>query len=51
MIITITIHLRTQHTEGNNLPIVDTPVDYDDKGVSDYPESRVTVMPTTQILT
>jgi len=30
------------------VPIVDTPVDYDDNGISDYPESRVTVMPTTQ---
>jgi len=38
----------TKHTDGPNPAIVDTPVDYDDKGVSDYPESRVTVMPTTQ---
>ena len=39
----------TKHTVFSNAPaIVDTPVDYDDKGVSDYPESRVTVMPTTQ---
>ena len=38
----------TKHTDGNNPAIVDTPVDYDDKGVSDYPESRVTVMATTQ---
>ena len=37
----------TKHTEPN-VPIVDTPVDYDDNGISDYPESRVTVMPTTQ---
>jgi len=38
----------TKHTDGPNPAIVDTPVDYDDKGVSDYPESRVTVMATTQ---
>jgi len=38
----------TKHTDGNNPAIVDTPVDYDNKGVSDYPESRVTVMATTQ---
>jgi hypothetical protein len=39
----------TKHIDVSNAPaIVDTPVDYDDKGVSDYPESRVTVMPTTQ---
>ena len=38
----------TKHTDGNNPAIVDTPVDYDDKGVSDYPESRVSVMATTQ---
>jgi len=38
----------TQHTDGNNPPIVKSPVDYDQKGVSDYPESRVTVMATTQ---
>ena len=37
----------TKHTEPH-VPIVDTPVDYDDNGISDYPESRVTVMPTTQ---
>ena len=48
------------HTDGQrnkiiNPPIVDTPVDHEktidgkrDRGVSDYPESRVTVMPTTQ---
>ena len=38
----------TKHTDGPNPAIVDTPVDFDDKGVSDYPESRVTVMATTQ---
>jgi hypothetical protein len=38
----------TKHTDGPNPAIVDTPVDFDDKGVSDYPESRVSVMPTTQ---
>ena len=38
----------TKHTDGPNPAVVDTPVDFDNKGVSDYPESRVTVMPTTQ---
>ena len=38
----------TKHTDGPNPAIVDTPVDFDDKNVSDYPESRVSVMPTTQ---
>ena len=48
----------TQHTDKryNNFAIVDSPVDWDttddspprNKGVSDYPESRVTVQPTTQ---
>ena len=38
----------TKHTDGPNPAIVDTPVDYDDKSVSDYPEARVSVMPTTQ---
>ena len=38
----------TLHTDGPNPAIVDTPVDFDDKGVSDYPESRVSVMATTQ---
>ena len=40
--------MTTKHTDGPNPAIVATPVDYDDKGVSDYPESRVTVMATTQ---
>ena len=38
----------TKHTDGPNPAIVDTPVDFDDKGVSDYPESRLSLMPTTQ---
>ena len=39
---------QTKHADGPNPAIVSTPVDFDNKGVSDYPESRVTVMPTTQ---
>jgi len=39
---------QIKHTDGPNPAIVDTPVDFDDKNVSDYPESRVTVMATTQ---
>jgi len=42
---------QTKHTDegrGFNTAIVDTPVDFDNKNVSEYPESRVTVMPTTQ---
>jgi len=39
---------QTKHTDGPNPAVVDTPVDFDNKGVSDYPESRLTVMPTTQ---
>tara|TARA_R110001606_G_C15271610_1_gene639545 strand:- start:13 stop:1086 length:1074 start_codon:yes stop_codon:yes gene_type:complete len=39
----------TLHVDTSNAPaIVETPVDYDNKSVSDYPESRVTVMSTTQ---
>ena len=38
---------KTGHTE-QNVPIVDTPVDYDNLGISDYEDSRVTVQPTTQ---
>ena len=39
----------TLHTDVSNAPaIVDTPVDFDNKGVSDYPESRISVMATTQ---
>ena len=49
---------ESQHLDGNNPAIVDTPVDWDTvddstgrhKNVSDYPESKVTVMPTTQYL-
>jgi hypothetical protein len=40
---------KTSHTE-QNVPIVDTPVDYDDNGISDYAESRVTVQPTSQFV-
>jgi hypothetical protein len=40
---------KTAHTE-QNVPIVDTPVDYDDNGISDYAESRVTVQPTSQFV-
>ena len=39
---------QTKHADGPNPAIVDTPVDFDNKSVSDYPESRVTVMATTQ---
>ena len=42
---------QTKHTDegrGFNASVVDTPVDFDDKNVSDYPEARVSVMPTTQ---
>ena len=39
---------QTKHTDGPNPAIVETPVDFDNKSVSDYPESRVTVMPTTR---
>lgn len=38
----------TKHTDGPNPAIVDTPVDYDNKSISDYPESRVTLSSTTQ---
>ena len=52
---------ESKHTDGNHPAIVDTPVDWDtvenaniggskQKGVSDYPESRVTLQPTTQFL-
>jgi len=46
---------QTKHTDGPNPAVVDTPVDFEttidgqrQRGVSDYPESRVTVMATTQ---
>ena len=38
----------TKHTDGPNPAIVDTPGDFDNKGISDYPESRITVRPTTR---
>ena len=38
----------TKHVDGNKVPIVNTPVDFDDKGISDYAESKVSVMPTTR---
>ena len=38
----------TNHTDGPNPAVVDTPVDFDDKTISDYPESRVSVVPTTR---
>tara|TARA_B110000902_G_C14224891_1_gene556628 strand:+ start:145 stop:1581 length:1437 start_codon:yes stop_codon:yes gene_type:complete len=38
---------KTEHTEPNTA-IVNTPVDFDDKSVSEYPESRITVQATTQ---
>jgi len=52
---------ESKHTDGNHPAIVDTPVDWDtvdnatsggtkQKGVSDFPESRVTIQPTTQFL-
>jgi hypothetical protein len=38
----------TKHVDGNKVPVVNTPIDYDDKSISDYPESRVSVVPTTR---
>jgi len=38
----------TKHIDGNKVPVVSTPVDFDDKGISDYSESRVSVVPTTR---
>jgi len=40
----------TKHVDGNKVPVVSTPVDFDDKGISDYAESRVSVMPTTRFI-
>ena len=40
----------TKHVDGNKVPVVSTPVDFDDKGVSDYAESRVSVMPTNRFV-
>ena len=39
----------THHTEPN-VPIVDSPVDYDDLSISDYAQSRVTVQATSQFI-
>jgi len=41
---------ETKHTDGPNPVVVDTPVDFDDKRISEYPESRVTVQPTSQFV-
>ena len=38
----------TKHTDGNKVPVVATPVDFDDKSISDYAESKVTLMPTNR---
>tara|TARA_B100001093_G_scaffold457609_1_gene469429 strand:- start:67 stop:1608 length:1542 start_codon:yes stop_codon:yes gene_type:complete len=35
-------------TSDNKQPVVSTPVDFDELGVSDYSESRVSLVPTTQ---
>ena len=50
-------YARTVHTDfhqnessDNKFVVVDTPVDFDQRGVSDYPESRVSLVPTTQFL-
>jgi hypothetical protein len=40
----------TKHLDGNNVPVVSTPVDFDDKSISDYPESKVSVMPTSRFI-
>jgi len=40
----------TKHVDGNKVPILNIPVDFDDKGISDYAESRVTVMPTSRFI-
>jgi len=45
---------ESKHTDGNHPAIVDSPIDWDttdggrNKGVSDYPESRVSLQSTTQ---
>ena len=49
---------ESNHLDGNNPAIVDSPIDWDTtnttpprhKGISDYPESRVSVQPTSQFL-
>ena len=42
----------TKHTDDSSFlggyPVTDHPVDFDNNGVSDYPESRVSVVPTTR---
>jgi len=38
----------TKHADGNKVPVVDTPIDFDDKGISDYAESRVSLIATTR---
>jgi hypothetical protein len=44
-------HYRdTNHVDGNRVPVVSTPVDFDDKGISDYPESKVSVVPTSRFV-
>ena len=40
----------TNHVDGNKVPVVPTPVDFDDKGISDYPESKVSVVPTSRFV-
>lgn len=40
----------TKHLDGNKVPVVSTPVDFDDKSISDYPESKVSVMPTSRFV-
>jgi len=38
-----------ESSEGKQ-PVVDTPIDFDDKGISEYSDSRVSLIPTTQFL-
>ena len=40
----------TKHLDGNKVPVVNTPVDFDDKSISDYPESKISVMPTSRFI-
>ena len=40
----------TKHLDGNKVPAVNTPVDFDDKSISDYPESKISVMPTSRFI-
>jgi len=40
----------TKHLDGNKVPVVNTPVDFDNKSLSDYPESKVSVMPTSRFI-